>query len=404
VPTYKYTAMRPTGEVVAGRVKAKNAGAARVDLSSQLLRTTGLQEQKSWTSFEITKSRIKPKELMYISRQLSAYVEAGIPILDAISDIANESDSRSVRRTLTEISDDLRSGSTLLAAFERHPHDFPGFYLGILGAAELTGELDKILLQLSEYIERDVEARRKLRSALTYPAIVLVMAVLTVVVLTVYVLPKFAEVFSTLGGELPLPTRMLIGISNFITQWWWAILLCIVAIAVSGFIVTRFRGGRKFRDQIMIRIPLIGIVVRYAMIERFLRILASTTKAGVPIPEAMRVATNAVTNLVYHDALVRVREQMVMGEGIAAPIEQTELFPGMATQMFRVGERTGNMDEQLEVAANFYSRELGYKVDRLATMVEPIITIGMGLGIGFVAVALVSAMFGIYSAPGLDVQ
>lgn len=401
MPSFDYAALRPTGEVVTGRIKAKSASAARIELSSQQLRTTGLTERKSAGQFEIVKSRIKPKQLMYLSRQLAAFVQAGIPILDAIRELGNDSDNRAMKRVLTEIGEDLRAGMTMHASFSKHPKDFPPFYLGILGAAELTGRLDTILLQLSDYLDRDIEAKRKLRSALTYPAVVLVMAIGTIAVLTTFVLPAFAELFSSLGAELPLPTRILIGFSSFMTQWGWLIGLGIVATVIAYIVALRFRAGRKFKDRVMIRLPVIGGAVRFAMIERFTRILASTVSAGVPIPEAMRVAADSVTNLVYQDALRRVRDQMVMGEGLAEPIEQTGLFPGMASQMFRVGESTGTLDAQLEVAANYYSRELGYKVDRLSAMVEPAITIIMGFIVGFVAVALVSAMYGIYNSPGV---
>ncbi len=398
MPTFKYTALDHAGDAVSGSVKAEDAIAARADLANQRLQVTALEDKPSWTQIEVTKSRIKPQQLMYLSRQLAAFVQAGIPLLDAIRELSNDIDKRAVSRVLADIHHDLRSGMTLQAAFARHPRDFPAYYLGILGAAEHTGRLDTVLLQLSDYIERDLEAKRKVRSALMYPSIVLLMAILTIAVLSTFVLPAFAEVFASLGSQLPLPTRMLVTFSNFWSTWWWLIALVVLALVVAGFVVTRFRGGKKFRDEILIRLPAVGTVVRYVMIERFLRILSATVDAGVPIPEAMRVSTEAVTNLVFQDALRIARDQLIMGEGLAEPIAQTGLFPGMATQMFRVGERTGELDNQLSVAANYYSTELTYKINRLTTLVEPAITIVMGLLVGFVAVALVAAIFGIYDA------
>ncbi len=396
MPTFKYTALNQAGDAVSGSIKADSAITAREDLTTQQLRVTALEDKPSWTQIEITKARIKPQQLMYLSRQLAAFVQAGIPLLDAIRELSNGIDKRAVSRVLAEIHHDLRSGMTLQAAFARHPRDFPAYYLGILGAAESTGRLDVILLQLADYIERDVNARRTLRSALMYPSIVLVMAIVTIAVLSTFVLPAFTAIFESQGSQLPLPTRMLLGFSNFWSQWWWLIALLVLLIVVIGFTVTRFRVGRKFRDQVLIRVPVIGTLVRSTMIERFLRILSATVNAGVPIPEAMRVSTEAVTNLVFQDALRIARDQLIIGEGLAEPMAQTGLFPGMATQMFRVGELTGELDALLEVAADYYSTELAYKINRLTILVEPTITIVVGIFVGFVAVALVSAIFGVY--------
>ena len=181
---------------------------------------------------ELTKTRIKRSELMHLSRQLSAFIRAGVPILDAIQVLTDESASRGVQRVMAEIGEDLRSGATLSDAFERHPQDFPAFYRGILRSAELTGRLDTVLDQLSIYIERDLEARRKVKSAITYPAIIVVMSMLTVVVLATFVLPKFADFFESLDAELPLPTRMLMATTGFLSSYWWLLLGGAILITV----------------------------------------------------------------------------------------------------------------------------------------------------------------------------
>lgn len=402
MPKYAFEAIRQDGTTTTGSVKERTRSTARTELETRGLSVISMTEKKSVANFEISKSRIKPVELMYLSRQIAAFTRAGIPILDAISELSEDSDRRAVKRVLAEVSQDLRSGLTLTESFNKHPKDFPDFYRGILSSAELTGRLDLVLAQLSEYLERDLSARRKVRSAMIYPAFVAIMALGTIGILTVVVLPKFAEFFASLDVPLPASTQFMLDVSSFLSSWAWLIGIILVLMVIGYIVAMKFRGPRKIRDRIMLRIPVIGTTVRFAMIERFTRILASMVQAGVSIPEAMRVAAESVTNLVYQDALMGVRQRMLEGEGLAGPIAQTGLFPGMATQMFRVGETTGTLDNQLEVAADYYSAELGYKVDKLASLLEPTVVVIMGTVVGFVAFALVSAMYGIFQSTSLS--
>lgn len=401
MPKYTYEAIKADGTTTDGSVKERTRASARTELETRGLSVISITEQKSIGSFEVSKSRIKPVELMYLSRQIAAFTRAGIPILDAISELAEDSDRRAVKRVLAEVSQDLRAGLTLTEAFDKHPKDFPDYYRGILSSAELTGRLDLVLTQLSEYLERDLNARRKVRSAMIYPSFVAIMALGTIGILTIVVLPKFAEFFASLDVPLPASTQLMLDISSFLAQWAWLIGLVILALIIAYLIAMKFRSPRKFRDRMLLKTPVIGVTIKFAMIERFTRILASMVSAGVAIPESMRVAAESVTNLVYQDALMGVRQRMLEGEGLAGPIAQTGLFPGMATQMFRVGETTGTLDNQLEVAADYYSDELGYKVDKLASLLEPTVVVIMGTVVGFVAFALVSAMYGIFQSSSL---
>ncbi|MEI2716594.1 MAG: type II secretion system F family protein [Candidatus Nanopelagicales bacterium] len=255
-------------------------------------------------------------------------------------------------------------------AFEKHSNDFPPYYLGILRSAELTGNLDTVLDRLAIDIERDHESRRKLRSAMTYPAIVAVISVGTVVVLTMFVLPKFQEFFQSLDAELPAPTRLLLAISAFIQQWAWLIGLIVLVLVVAYVIrdhgLTRVA---RARDRAILKLPVVGSTVQVAMAERFTRVLASLVSAGVPLPQAMGVSVDSLKNLAFEEPLQEARTAMMEGAGLAGPIAVTRLFPPMAVQMIRVGEETGSLDSQLEVAAEFYERELDYKVKKLAALV-----------------------------------
>ena len=349
---------------------------------------------------EITKQRVKEAELMHFSRQMASFIRAGIPILDAIQVLADGTENRTFAQALGDIRTALQSGETFHAAASAHPRVFPSLYLGMLRSAELTGELDTVLDQLARYLERDLDAKRKIRSALAYPAIILAMSLLTIVVLTAFVLPRFEKFFESLDAELPVVTRILLDGMHLLGSWWFAFAGLGVA-AVAGLVaVRRSRSGRRRLDGLLLRLPVVGETVRFAVIERFCRILAAMVKAGVPLPDAMTVAGEGTNNLVYEAALETAREQMLRGEGIARPIADTNLFPASAVQMMRVGEDTGSLDSQLESTAEFYEQELDYKVKHLTTLFEPLVIILMGLIVGFVAIALVSAMYGVFRQSG----
>ena len=277
-----------------------------------------------------------------------------------------------------------------------HPEAFPRYYVAVLESAELTGTLDTVLLELATYLETDIEARSAVTSALIYPAVVAVMAVVTVIILATFVLPKFRTFFASLNAKLPLPTRMLLSVSSFISTWWWAIARVILVTVISFVALRRSRQGRAWLDSVLLKLPVAGSLLQAAIVERVCRVLASLVTAGVDLPRAMAVTAEASNNAVYNDGLNHIREQMMEGNGLAAPLAETGLFPAAARQMFRVGEETGTLDKQLTTAAAFYHRELEIKVKHFTSLFEPAIIIFMGLIVGFVAVALVSAMYGIY--------
>jgi type IV pilus assembly protein PilC len=401
MPKFAYVAAGPDGSVLKGVQEADTLTTARLALLSRDLDVTKIGEKRGALQLELTKTRIKSSELMHLSRQLAAFIRAGVPILDAIQILTDESSSRGVQRVMAEIGEDLRAGATLSDAFERHPQDFPDFYRGILRSAELTGRLDTVLDQLSVYIERDLEARRKIKGAITYPAIIIVMSILTVIVLATFVLPKFQVFFESLDATLPLPTRMLMATTSFIGHMWWLLLGGMVLAVVLPLVGVRFASGRLLWHKILLRIPVLGETVRYAIVERYCRILSSMVSAGVPLNEAMTVARESVKNLVFDRGLRQAYEEMLQGGGLAKPLQATKLFPSTASQMIRVGEETGSLDAQLEVAAEYFERELDYKIKAVTALIEPAVLLISGAIVGFVAIALVSAMYGIFKTANL---
>jgi type IV pilus assembly protein PilC len=393
---YKFTAIAPDGTTTTGVEEALTVNMARRALVGRDLAPVDVREKKNILKFEITKEKVPRRELMHFSRQMAVFMRAGIPVLEALEVQTEEMGDKVFQRVLAEMADSLRAGSTFAGAAEEHPEAFPPYYLGILGSAELTGNLDVVLDQLADYIDRDVETSRKIKSALIYPMIVMVMALLAIVVITAFVLPKFATFFSSLNAKLPLPTRMLMGFANFVKNDWEIIVLFFLAISVVVVLGIVTERGREIRDRIFLRIPALGDLIRTAILERFCRILCSMVAAGVPLPDALQVTTDTTTNVVYRKGLAEAREGMMRGEGFAGPLAASGLFPSAARHMFLVGESTGTMDDQLESAAVYFDRDLDYKLKQFIALFEPAVILFVGLVVGFVAIALVSAMYGIY--------
>ncbi|HEY3724763.1 MAG TPA: type II secretion system F family protein [Acidimicrobiia bacterium] len=395
---FKYLAVAQDGTKLKATTEAMSAEALRNELLARQLEVKRISEKRSFNKIEITKQKVKRQEIMHFSRQISAFVRAGIPIVDAIQTVREGTDNDRFRDVLQDVAEQIQSGVPFSEALARHADVFPNYYIGILRSAEITGQLDIVLDQLSTYLERDLESRAKLKSALTYPAIVLVMSVVTVLILVGFVLPRFTGFFKEFHAKLPLPTQLLLDFSDFTQQWWWAILGGFALVFGSVYLFLRTERGQLTKDRLFLRLPLAGSVVQYAVIERFCRIISAMMKAGVPLPEAMQAAIEGANNKVFELALIKAREAMLEGEGLAAPITQTGLFPHAAVQMIRVGEDTGTLDAQLDSSANYYARELDYKLKKVTSLAEPAIIIFMGVVVGFVAVALVSAMYGVFSA------
>jgi len=397
VVKFAYVATGPDGQLATGVQRADSRDAAELALYGRQLRDIRLSEKRGMLRVELSSPRVKREEVMHLSRQLGAFIRAGLPLLDAVHTLGEEATNSSVRKMMRQVEDGLRAGETLSDCLDRHPKIFPAFFRGILRSAELTGQLDVVLDQLAKYLERDLEARRKVKAALIYPTIIAGMSVVTVVVLAAFVMPRFKVFFASLHAKLPLPTRMLLAVTDFFTQWWWVVLVGLAVAGLGVFGVLCTERGRYARDRLALAVPVLGSTVQFTLVERFCRVLAAMAGAGVPLPEALGVATDSLRNRVFIRSLSQVGEAMLHGEGLAHPLAATELFPPTAVRMMRVGEETGTLDTQLDVTARYYEGELDYKIKKLTALFEPAVIIVMGGLVGFVAVALVSAMYGIFN-------
>jgi type IV pilus assembly protein PilC len=393
---FRYLATTETGTKARGVATATSLKTAMAGLVEQGFTVSQLKPKRNVLKFEITKEKLPQGELMHFSRQLSAFVRAGIPLIEALEVIEEEADDKTLRMVLQGVRESLITGETFSEALRPYETLFPKFYVDMVRAAELTGSLDDVLSELSGYIKRDLEARNKIKSALVYPLVILVMAIGTVIVLSTFVLPRFKTFFQGFHATLPLPTRMLISFTDFVSNDWLYIIAVLFLIIAIPMALVRTRRGRRAKDRLLLRLPILGEVMLFAIVERFCRLLATMMQAGVPLPEAMGVLGDATKNVVFQEGLANVHGAMMRGEGLARPMSDTKLFPGAVIQMIKVGENTGTLNEQLTVGSEYYGEELEYKIQRLTSLFEPAVIIFMGIAVGFVAVALISAMYGIY--------
>jgi type IV pilus assembly protein PilC len=397
MPTYKYVAVDPDGKQLKEVAEAPSEDVLRNQLLMRNLEVKQLKQRKSFNELELTPQRVPPQEIMHFSRQMAAFVRSGIPITEALAVIEEGSGNKRFKGMLADMREQIAAGMPFSDALAQHERVFPPYYLGILRSSELTGQLDTSLEQLSQYLEREVEAKSVIKSALVYPLVVLGMSIVTVLVMAIYVLPKFTKFFKGLGAKLPIATKLLLGFTE-ITQKYWFVFVALVLVFVGVLVwMHKSERGRLLRDRMFLRVPLIRDIVLYAVVERVCRIVAAMLKAGVPLPDTLNAAIRGTSNKVFENALIEAQQRMLEGEGLASPIVDTNLFPKAATQMMRVGEDTGTLDNQLEIAAEFYGRELQFKLKKLTSLFEPIVIIVMGVIVGFVAVALISAMYGIFN-------
>jgi type IV pilus assembly protein PilC len=394
--TYRYDALAPDGTTVHGALEASSPGRASAAIAELDLQPVRVAEKKSILQFEITRKKVPRRDLMHFSRQISVFVRSGVPLIDALETIRDEVSNKLFKRGLEDIIESLHAGETFSAAAAAHPEIFPDVYLGMLRSAEVTGHLDTVLEELADYLERDIEARRTLTSALVYPALVLLMSFVTIGVLTVFVMPRFRTFFHELNAKLPLATRILLSLTTWLESTWPLIVLALLALTALVIASGRTEWGKAQRDALVLKAPVVRDLTQHAILERFCRVLSAMVTAGVPLPEALAITAGATNNDVYRSGINSAREEMLRGAGFAEPLRRTRLFPAAVTQMFRVGEDTGTLDQQLKTAATYYERELNYRIKRFTSLLEPAVIVGVGIVVGFVAIALVSAMYGIF--------
>jgi type IV pilus assembly protein PilC len=368
---------------------------ARYVLERDGLSSISISNKKHW--YDIEFGRVVSLEvLLQVTRQLASFSEAGIPVAKGIAILSETTDNKRMAEILEELLLDVEGGAQLSDAVKQYPNVFPRYYSAILSSAERSGNLTEALSTLNAYLERDLRSKRAVRSAMIYPAVLISLTIVAVVVLSMFVLPRFQVFFDSLNVKLPLTTRMLLIMTHFVQKWWWVMLILVILSSIALFFMRRSRKGRLQLDRILMKLPIVGSLIQLVALERFCRVLSTLVRTQVHLPEALELAGNSTGNRVYEDAIMEARKRVLQGEGLAAPLERANIFPSAAIQILRIGEESGQLGSQLNQAASFYSDELDHRLKNFTALLEPATLIVIGGGVGFVAIALVSAMYGIY--------
>ncbi len=392
---YAYLGYTEDRQMVKGRISATDERAASDMLANVGYRVISL---KPATSFmpdlsKFLQAGVKPAEMITFSRQLALLLESGVGIIQSLELLQSQTTDRTLRKVLIEVVNDLRGGKSLSAALAQHPHVFSTLYCKMMAVGEQTGDLETVLRSLADYVERQSAAIAKVKQALTYPIIVFCLAIAVAVIMVTVLLPPMVDMFSKLGGELPITTRMLIGGMNFIESYGLYLLVAIIALGIVGFAYTRTPAGRYNRDLLILRLPLVGRLSLLTELARACRSLSLLFRAGLPLPEVMTLTAQATGNRVVARAIAEVEQDMLRGQGLAGPMRQRKVFLPLMVEMTRVGEETGNLDQSLIVVAQNYEIEADRRTQTLLSMIEPAMTIAMGLGVGFLALSVFAPLY-----------
>ncbi|HEV1998651.1 MAG TPA: type II secretion system F family protein [Candidatus Dormibacteraeota bacterium] len=342
--------------------------------------------------------KVRKSELVLITRQLATFVKVGVPMLEALAVLHEQTGSREMKAALQGMMVDLGQGRPLSEAMSTHPRIFNRLYVDMVRAAELSGQLDIVLNQIADYMTREDTAARQIKGAMIYPLVVLVLSFAVITVLVLFVLPAFVHLFQEFGAELPLTTRVLLNVGKFFETYGWQVMIGLVAgiIAVTAFLQTL--DGKRMRDRYIVKLPYLGKIIHYSIIERFLRTFSTMTHAGIPVTQMFDTTIEATGNLIFQERLRAVQEQMIAGEGFAGPLHQTDLFPPLVIQMIRVGEVTGTLDVTLDQAAQYYTSEIEFRTKSMIAIMEPGLVIFIGVIVAFVAISVISPMYGLVHA------
>ncbi len=393
--TFKWTGKTLRGGIQTGEISADNKDAVIAALKKQGIIPTNIVEKKVQKKpLGAKKKKITDKDLIVFTRQFSTMFTAGIPIVQGLDILSKQIENKSMGFVIEQVKRDVETGSTLADALKKHPKVFDDLYVNLVAAGEVGGVLDTVLMRLANYIEKTIKLKKKVKSAMIYPTIVLSVAVLVVGVIMVWVIPIFAKIFTEMGVALPGPTRIVIGMSNFLVGTGGAAILIGFASFVFG--VKKYRGtpkGKKHTDRILLNMPIMGDLLRKVAVARFTRTLATLISSGVPILDGLDICAKSSGNRIVEEVVMGVKKEVASGKTLAEQLSKSDIFPPMVVQMINVGESTGALDQMLGKIADFYDDEVDNAVANLTTMLEPMMMVFLGTTIGFIVIALYLPIF-----------
>jgi len=393
MPLFVWKGRTATGAAASGEIAASSQADVVAALRQKKIIPTSIKVKEEKKGLGLLGIRVSRRALAVFTRQFATMLNAGLPLLSCLEILAKQTESQALRRVLGEVRTDVEGGLSLADALRRQPKVFDNLYVNMVESGETGGALDVILVRLANYLEKSAALVRKIRGAMIYPVIILLVAILAIAILLIFVIPIFAQMFEGVGAELPPMTRMVVGMSNFLKVW--ALPLLIIFIALFTIIRRwhKTESGAKAIDPILLKLPVFGNLLRKQAIARLSRTLSTLLSSGVPIIDALEITAKSSGNWVVEDAVLKARSSIKGGENIADPLTKTSVFPPMVTQMIAIGEASGGLDEMLAKVADFYDAEVDQAVENLTSALEPVIMVVLGGVVGFIVISMYLPIF-----------
>ncbi len=389
---FAWEGMNRKGTRIKGEARASSVAMVRADLRRQGV--SPLKVRKKTQPLSLGKKPIKTADISVFSRQLATMMSAGVPLVQAFEIVGRGHENPSMQEMILSIKADVESGTALAAALRKHPLHFDDLFCNLVATGEQAGILEVLLDKIASYKEKTESIKGKVRSALFYPISVIIVAIVVTVVILLFVIPQFKSMFTSFGADLPAFTLFVVGLSDFVTEWWWIILAALVAFYVTFVAVyKRSRALREAIDRFTLMLPIIGPILHKAAVARFARTLSTTFAAGVPLVEALESVAGATGSVVYSQAVMQMREEVATGQSLQLSMRQANLFPHMVVQMTAIGEESGSLDTMLSKVADFYEEEVDNAVDALSSLLEPLIMVVIGGLVGSLVIAMYLPIF-----------
>ena len=394
--SFTYTARGAKGELKSATIEATSREEAISQLRKQRLNVIKIDEQQKRKK----PGKVSMRDIVIFTRQFSTMINAGLPLVQAMGILAEQSENPSLREITKQVVFDVESGNTVADALRKHPAAFSELYVNMVAAGEAGGILDTILLRLAVFMEKNDALIRKVKGAMIYPGVIMTVAAGAIIVLLVFVIPTFERMFTEARIPLPLPTQIVIGLSRGLQKWWWAVILIVGALiwAVRKYYATN--DGKLVIDRLMLKAPVLGDVLRKSAVSRFTRTLGTLIGSGVSILDGLEITAKTSGNRVIQDAIMESRASIAGGETISAPLKKSQVFPPMVISMINVGEQTGGLDEMLTKIADFYDEEVDAAVSGLLALMEPVMIVFLGVVVGGMVVAMYLPIFDMVNAAG----
>ena len=393
--TFTYTARSFGGEMRTATLEAPSRDDVIAQLRRQRLNVVKIDEA---TPKKPRRGHIKMRDIVILTRQFSTMINAGLPLVQAMTILSEQSENKTLGGIMRKVVFDVESGNTVADALSKHPQAFSGLYVNMVAAGEAGGILDTILMRLATFMEKNDALIRKVKGAMIYPGVIMSVAAIAITVLLIFVIPVFENLFLSAGLALPLPTRIVMGASRFLKQYWWMVL---GTIGTGVFLLKRYRAtsnGRLQIDRLLLRVPVLGDVLRKSAVSRFTRTLGTLVSSGVSILDGLEITAKTAGNRVVQDAIMESRASIAGGDTIAQPLKKSGVFPPMVISMISVGEQTGGLDEMLSKIADFYDEEVDAAVSNLLSLLEPVMIVFLGIVVGGMVVAMYLPIFDMINA------